>query len=523
MYPIISESEKIIMTETLFIMRDGVGIYTRIVHPKSKKRCPIVFIRTPYEQSHQGKAHNIEAYLNDLYIQHGYAVVLQHCRGTGDSEGICTPYVERDDGLDSLSEIRKLPIYNGEIYLQGKSYLSTVHLCYLNENPDDIKAAVLPIQTDRMYFRNFRNGCNYDLCNLRWWLKMLQRRYPNAVSENPVRRPYRDVIKRIVGEDVPEYTDCLMNDKYNDFWKNDPRTGVVETLRIPTLLVEGWYDFYIDGMFSMWERLPEDTKRRSALIVGPWGHATSVSKQAEYPMLDHGNIPNDFYVEWFDSIREQKPYKYAKEGKVSYYSIGADEWRSSEYPSEGKAVKRLYLDECGKLTEKAPEGKGSISYLYDPDECYEAFRFGNIYKASAPNQKEGVISFLTEPLSMPFDIFGKISWNMTVSSDCADTQFFMRVYMVEDGEAYNLTETITSLSYINDDYKPYERLSFRIETPPIAASFKKGTRIRVDISSDGGIYMPHANVRGHFAEVKFCRIANNTLHFGDSYIELPIR
>ncbi|MBE6645295.1 MAG: hypothetical protein E7612_07975 [Ruminococcaceae bacterium] len=58
----------------------------------------------------------------------GYAVVFQHCRGRGKSGGDCIPYVyEREDGLALQQWIREQASYNGELYLCGKSYLSSVH------------------------------------------------------------------------------------------------------------------------------------------------------------------------------------------------------------------------------------------------------------------------------------------------------------------------------------------------------------------------------------------------------------
>ena len=42
----------------------------------------------------------------------------------------------------------------------------------------------------------------------------------------------------------------------------------------------------------------------------------------------------------------------------------------------------------------------------------------------------------------------------------------------------------------------------------------------MDISSDGGIYVPHANIKGQWAEVTETNIANNTLYLNDSFIEL---
>ena len=522
MYPIITENKKVIVTEQYFTMDDGIRLYTRIAAPKGKNKCPVIFMRTPYEPAHNGVAHDISQYSNDEHIKSGYAVITQHCRGKGDSEGYCVPYNERDDGLKSLDLIRQLSIYNGEIYLCGGSYLSTVHLCYLDTNPADIKGAVLNIQTDRMYFRNYRNGCCYNYCNVGWWLSMINREFPNQNTNGAYIRPYKDIIKRITGQDYPPYTNNLLNDTYNDFWKNDTRTHVIDNLKIPVLFVEGWYDFYIEGMFSMWERLPDDTKKRSAFIVGPYGHDTKVSNNAEYP-LNNGNLPQDYSVKWFNSIREGKPYKYAENGKVNYYSLGEDVWKTTEYPTESEKTIRLYFGENNTLSYSPSETEQGLSYIYNPEKRLNCYKYHDIYKASPINSIDGVISFESEEFTESKSFFGKIKWHMNVSSDCDDTAFFVRVYFVENSIAYNLTETITSLSYITENYKANEKITIDLSTPPIAFMVKKGNKIRIDISSDGGIYVPHSNLKGHWAEVTETKIANNTIYLKDSFIELNIQ
>ena len=519
MYPIKTENDKVVVREEYFTMSDGVRLYTRIVAPKGEDKYPIIFLRTPYEDSHNGNAHNIAAYDRHEYIDNGYAVVIQHCRGRGDSEGVCVPYCERDDGLESLELIRKLDIYNGEIYLCGGSYLSTVHLSYLNTNPSDIKGAILSIQTDRMYFRNYRNGCCYNYCNLGWWLRMLEREFPNPKTEGAYVRPFKDIIKRMIGAEYPAYTNNLINDTYNDFWINDPRTDAIDNLKIPVLFTEGWYDFYIEGMFSMWERLPEETKKRSVFFVGPWGHATEVSKRAEYP-LDNGNLPADYSVEWLNSIRNGTPYKYAESGKMRYYSIGEDLWKTTEYPIDNLSKTRFYFGENNSLNEAPTEGDARLTYLYDPEKRLNCFKYHDVYKASAIDSVEGVLSFETKEFEEAASFIGKIRWHMDVSSDCEDTAFFIRVYFVEEDGAYNLTETITSITNLKEDYKAGEKITIDLFTPPIAFKVKKGNKIRVDVSSDGGIYVPHANVKGHWAEVTETKTANNTVYLKDSFIEL---
>ena len=80
---------------------------------------------------------------------------------------------------------------------------------------------------------------------------------------------------------------------------------------------------------------------------------------------------------------------------------------------------------------------------------------------------------------------------------------------------------IPYFSYFVKDYTPCEKVRIELETPPIAFTIKQGMRIRVDISSESGIYLPHPNVKGHFAYVSNTNVANNTIYTEGSYIDIP--
>ncbi len=426
MYPLIAENDTLILREEYVKMSDGVRLYTRIAIPKGKEKHPIVLIRTPYEKERNGIPYDISLFDKYNYIKSGYAVIVQHCRGTGDSEGEFHPYVEREDGLETLDFIRALPFYCGEIFLWGRSYLTTVHLCYLTAKPHDIKGAAFEIQTDRMFERNFRNGCCFNLCMVDWWLNRLRRRFPEQNRDEIRKLPYKDIMKRVIGKDLPEYSNHLLHNKEDDFWRSDPRYSVIDSIDFPVLFTDGWYDYYTHGMFSMWSRLPEETKKKSAFVVGPWGHDTKVKEGTEYS-LPNGNIPSDYAVRWFNSIREGKKYELAEYGKVNYYSVGADEWKIAEFPQKAKGTKKLYFAENGKLLEDS--SAGSITYEYDPEKPNNAYKYLNIYKAEKINSIDGICSFVSEPFENDESFFGNIGWHMTVSSDCEESAFFIRVFL----------------------------------------------------------------------------------------------
>ena len=505
--------------ETYFTMSDGVRLYTRIILPEENKKFPIVFIRTPYDQVRNGEPYPEDEYKDEqFFIKNGYAIVLQHTRGKGDSEGVCMPYCERQDGLETLELIRKLPFYNGEIYLYGASYLSTVHLCYISTKPKDIKAAALDVQLDNMYLKTYRNGCCYRFANPNWWMSMVKRQYPdqNNISEALI-RPYYKIAERVLGEDLPGYTKLLLNPEYNDFWKSQENDNAVNNISFPVLLSEGWYDFYINGMFTMWDRLPAETKEKSIFVAGPWGHATKV-KDSEYP-FENGNLPDDYVVKFFNSVRDNEKYEYLECGKVNYYSVGGNFWTTDDCQTKNM---KLYFNDDNTLNEKSYK-KGEKTYIYDPDKPLNFYKCENIFKAPDKNTSDGVLSFESEPFKKDTDFYGKINWNMKVKTDCEDTAFFMRVYFVEDGIAYNLTETITTLSHINKNYVSGEECVVNISTSPIGFTIKEGNSIRVDISSHSDMYAPHSNTKGHWAKVTETKIAKNTVICDENaWIELPV-
>lgn len=507
-----------ILQEKYYTMSDGVRLFTVIALPDGEKKYPVVFMRTPYAK--KGVPASVETFENDPFIKNGYALVYQHTRGRGNSEGICKPYVERDDGLDSLEIIRKESFYNGEIYLTGGSYPATVHLCYIGTNPPDVKAAALSIQTDRMYYRNYRNGCCYRFCNIDWWLSMLSFRYPDQSGvASAIKRPYYKIMERAFGEDVPEYTEQLLNDTCNEFWQNQENFNASDNLTIPTLFTEGWFDFYIDGMFSMWDRLPEETKKRSALVVGPWGHGVKLNGMEEYAFT-HGNLETDCVISFFNSIRDNTPFRDLELGKVTYHSVGKDSWLTDDAATEEM---KLYFNNDGTLLDK-PRVMGEQSYVYDPDKPLNVYKYHNIYKAEKEGTREEIRSFVSAPFEEETDFYGKIQWSMNVKSDCDDTAFFIRVHLVEDGVSYNLTETVTSLSHIDKDYVADKVCRINIATPPIGFTVKKGCAIRVDVTSHSDLYVPHSNTVGHWATVEETKIATNTVICDeDSFLVFPKR
>ena len=516
--------QSVTIRDEMWSMPDGVRLFTRVVLPgDGTGTYPTVLKRSPYEKETQITDETYRRYESDPLLAHGYAVVLQHCRGRYGSEGECIPYddKERTDGLETLSRIRQMPHYNGEIYFSGTSYTASVLLMMLNDDLPDLKGACFTVQTESMYHRNFFNGLCRSYSGFTWWLSMISQQHPKiAPDEEIFVRPYRDIMKRAVGLDIPAFTDTLMNDRYNDFWKNDPRTGCMENLRIPVLLVGGWYDYYCYGMCSMWDKLPAETRARSAFLMGPWGHAASVPENSPYP-FPHGDVPRERVAAWFDHLRLGTPYPYGEVGKFNYYVIGEDVWRAAGSPYEIAPCEELFFTAAGKLqTKKA--APAALTYRYDPDDRPRHDPHDAICACPEAGKYPDTVSFFSDPFEKDASFFGPVAFRGTLSSDCDDTAFCIRVYLVENGVSYNLVDLATTLRHAEPDYRAGGLCRVEILSQPTAFTVKRGCALRVDISSYSDCFVPHANTAKHFALETTPRVAHNTIHLGDAALILPL-
>ena len=515
------------LQEEMVPMRDGVRLFTRAMIPGDGK-FPCVFSRTPYPRGNTLKSpYPRELVEKDVCVRHGYVSVGQHCRGFGLSEGLCRPYVEREDGLDTLEWIRRQPWYNGEIFLDGGSYLSTVHLSYLSADPPDVKGAWLSIQTDRMYFRNFRNGCCYNWSNFNWWRSMMSREFPSAATASAaIRRPYKDIARRAFGRDVPAYTDRLMHVDYDSFWQDQPQVDAVPHVRFPVVWTDGWWDFYIEGMTSMWERMPPEWKSRSAFVIAGRGHA-------ETGALTHSTIPHARQTEpqadefdFFDAIRRGDGKLTDYDGKVRAYSVGDDTWFTTEWPRAKEEMCPLRLSADGTLVDGSNLCAGAVSWVYDPSKSYGGFGDSFSVKAFDAGNCGYARAFVSRPFERARAFFGRPRVRIPVRSTCEDTQFLFRIDLITpSNEAWSVCQTITSLRHVKPDYRPGEIAVADLELPLTAFAVGKGWGVRLDVTSQGGPWVPHANVAKHWAEVleEEVRVATNSVVCGNAVLSLPLR
>lgn len=366
MFPRVTVTRLCTITEVYWPMADGVELYTRITKPTAAEKCPIVYMRTPYEDApteYPSKAKWEEFDEND-YIRAGYCLVRQHIRGRGGSGGHFRAYDEREDGLFTLNHIRRLDCYMGEIYLLGESYTAAAHLSWLDAAPEDVKGAALAVMSCRQYPRFYISGCNYEYCNVSWWRLVYKQEYPQPIREDVLKRPYRfprpfrDVMAFVQGENIPTLSQYLLHDEDDAFWHSYPQSYQPEDFRVPILFTGGWYDRFMSAMLRDWQRLPDETRKKSAFLLGPWGHSLKLSGKPTERTMPEGARPANTGLLWFEHLRNgtKAPYE---EGKLTIYSVGRG-WETTAYPVPEADRLRLGFLSDGSLSPDCA-GRGVVT------------------------------------------------------------------------------------------------------------------------------------------------------------------
>ena len=103
-------------------MRDGVELSADVYLPAKEGKWPVILERTPYDNSR-----NFYVNRARYFARRGYAYVVQDCRGRNDSDGKWYAwYAEIDDGRDTLDWCGTQPWSDGNVGMNGMSYMGLV-------------------------------------------------------------------------------------------------------------------------------------------------------------------------------------------------------------------------------------------------------------------------------------------------------------------------------------------------------------------------------------------------------------
>lgn len=504
--------------EYKYVSLNGEKFFTVILLPEKEGRFPVAVCRTPYvkhtvntdEKSLASEQHKVYT----TWLERGYAVLFQHCRGQGKSTGAFIPYVcEREDGLAFREWIRKQPFYNGEIFLIGGSYTASLHYATAPFEPD-VKGAVFEVQDSNRYRLWYRNG-QMRKGHANWHFGLYKDKCglnKNFNMGSFARLPLKDLSVQVLNDYAADFEEMLCAPLPSDkFWST--RNGGVETAdavteaNIPILLTTGYNDFYVGGVFDMWRRMDAATKSKSALLVSPYNHGDGYDKECgiAFPQGQRSQAFGQYCIDWLDNVRHGTPLPFEK-GVITYYRAFEKGWASDFYKTETVPL-------------EAELGKGVRSFNYDPTRP-TAFRCEGL--TAEENGAEGGLRLCTPAFEEDTFVKGRMKAVLTVSSTASDTSFYMRLSIKKPEYTYVLRHDITSLCYQLGSYVPDSKVKLNFEFDEYAFLIRKGECLQIDIAStDGNTYVCHTNRKGEYHLQTRTDKAKNTVYLDESRLILP--
>ena len=161
------------------------------------------------------------------------------------------------------------------------------------------------------------------------------------------------------------------------------------------------------------------------------------------------------------------------QGLVTYYRLFENRWASDAFAPEPQSV-------------TVPLGSESVTYTYNPYAPPEfpgglSCNFGGAVFQNPPGSRPDIVTVYTTPFESDVFVKGDASAELRVSSDCADTGFYIRLSLETPQGDFGLRDDITSLCYQLGDYTPGTPVTLQFRFDPHAFRIAKGQRLRIDI------------------------------------------
>ncbi len=532
-------------------MSDGTELAANIFLPKEGKLFPTILMRTPYgkgsKTNGQGKA----------YASRGYAVVIQDCRGRGDSKGIWDPFrYDADDGFVTQEWVGKQSWSNGKIGTAGGSYVGWSQWASAPKGSKYLTAMAPQVPFCNAYDLAYDGGA-FQISLLMGWgssvggVKLNPEQQQQAFRYLPLNQ-FDDQFDK----EVFYLTDWIDHPVFDDYWK---QRGIgreaFEDITVPILNIGGWYDIFSKATLDMIngvrkESRSEIARRNQFAVLGPWGHGVGVRKVGA---LDFGeqaalNI-GELQFKWFEHWLKQKDTGIQDWPRFYLFVMGENVWRGEqEWPLKRTKYTPYYLHSEGDA--KDPNGGGALShgksesdkvdsFVYDPNDPAPTMGGNNLggapagpYDQSEVEKRDDILVYTSDALEQALEVTGPVKVVLYAATSAKDTDFTAKLVDVHpDGKAYNLCDGIIRARWRNSRSKaelvePGKISKYEIDLWVTSNLFKAGHKIRVEISSSNfPRFDRNPNSGGPFgADTEVFKATQTIHHDGEhaSHILLPI-
>lgn len=488
-------------------MRDGTKLTANIFRPEEEGQYPVILMRSPYGKPDE-KSGDWRRYTDA-----GYVMVVQDCRGRGNSEGVWDPFAyDVQDGLDTQQWVGSQPWCNGTIGTAGGSYLGWTQWASAPGATEFLKCAVPVVPFENGYQDIAYVGGALQLSLVMGWGSYVggANLTPEALQASFKHLPLNTYGNQFE-KPIPYLNDWVIHYTYDDYWKQRSIDNRYDEIDIPILNIGGWYDIFSKATIEMVAKVREKSNSRTEtnrqfVVIGPWTHGVGNQKVGE---LDFGSDAKldigELQFQWFEYWLKGKETGVQEWPAYKLFVMGENCWRGeNEWPLQRTHYTPMYLHSKGNANSPKP---ARLSLHKPADEPVDIFTYdaanptptagGNNlagaksgpYDQSEIEQRDDVLVYTTPPLIKPIEVTGPVKMILYAASTASDTDFTAKLVDVyPDGKAYNLCDGILRARYRHGMDKP-ELLTpgsieqYEIDLWVTSNLFKEGHRIRVEISS----------------------------------------
>ena len=546
--------------------RDGVRLSADLYLPAGHGPFPVLLVRTIYDNQAAGALRWVPR-----FVESGYAVVAQDCRGRFDAEGAWEPYVhEAADGHDTLEWIGAQPWCDGRVGMFGSSYVGYTQTQAALGGSEHLKAIVPSASQQDNFGHWFAHGgfhWHVALNFLGITGRTLQGGALDMADRETLwwRLPLASAFDDIA--EVPYFEQALAHDRYDDFWKGHGILGRYGQIDVPALFITGWYDLLLHEtvqMFQAWVAgtRTEEARARTKLIIGPWHHG-NLGSGLPFGDVDFGPDAGidqaGLHLRWFDQRLRGIDTGIDDEPPVRIFTMGENVWRfETEWPPAHMQYRKFFLHGAGRANSLFGDGRMSFDlcapeepvdeFVYDPENPVPTLG-GNIMAirgtVAGPvdrrpvERRDDILVYDTEVLAEDLEITGSPLVTLWAASDAQDTDFAATVCDVHpDGRAvvvceglvrtrFNQEKQNRAASLENPTLAEPDRISkYTVKLWHTSMVFEAGHRVRLELTSSNFPRFDRNPNTGHAlgADAEL-RVARNRVYHNKEYpthLTLPV-
>ncbi len=519
--------------------RDGVVLRADVYRPDGPGRHPVLLSRLPYDKAGRRRPGDI-----DVFVDHGYVVIIQDTRGRFASDG--DTYVplapEANDGYDAVEWAAGLPYSSGRVGTMGQSYLGATQYLLAPTRPPHLQAA-FPASAAADFHQAwvYHTGGAFELG---WQIPYAVLMARDTIARAGLTRSLLPRLERELAPAVTPWAPPLSPEAYRRLpltaWAEllEPVAGYLgEYLRhpedgptwwalnlerrhaeiaVPMYHVTSWYDIFLHGGIANFcglrrHAMTDAARAAQKLLVGPWAHLFPYTSPTSTGTgeIDFGPAAlvdlHQIQLRWFDHWLKGVDTGILEEPPVRIFVMGVNRWRDeNEWPLARTRYTPYYLHGGGRANTAAGDGtlgpeppgdEPADRFVYDPDDPVPT-RGGNtlilamgVMDQRPVETRPDVLVYTSAVVTDALEVTGPVVVTLYAASDAPDTDFTAKLVDVRpDGYAQNLADGIVRARYRSSRQTPTSLIPgevsrFTIDLWATSHVFRPGHRLRLEISS----------------------------------------